>query len=391
MSDRPWTGPAYSTVQARVGQSHPKPIESTIEPNASASDLKSMSRHHPRLRIAIVLLAVCCRLSIAGDHHAVFKSVDNGQTWVRADVGLPVDSRINTFGSVEGTVLAGTDAGIYLSTDAGGTWQPTAGVAGSSGRVICIATFGTTQFAGIDGAGLLVSNDAGRSWSRDSRFPREKVRCLLVHQGELLAGTDAGGILVTKDGGANWERRSNGLPSQAQIFALAGVGGRLFAGLYSKGLFAWNPIASDWSKLEGVSPLVLASAGDTLIAGHNPGGIYWSETPHNAWMKGISRSVGELAPTPVAAAAELAAESPVWELGSNGELVLAGAAAGIFRSEDRGRTWTRAHVGLPKKRPGIAFLVGREFILACVPTNIAEPGPGNDPGAGFPTTSDRRD
>ena len=45
-------------------------------------------------------------------------------------------------------------------------------------------------------------------------------------------------------------------------------------------------------------------------------------------------------------------------------LVLAGAADGVFVSEDKGRTWTRSVLGLPPSCPGIAFLVTDSLVLA---------------------------
>ena len=60
----------------------------------------------------------------------------------------------------------------------------------------------------------------------------------------------------------------------------------------------------------------------------------------------------------------LATDAPIWELAADDKLVFVGAASGIYYSEDRGRNWTRARVGLPRVSPGVSFLLNRNFVLA---------------------------
>jgi hypothetical protein len=236
----------------------------------------------------------------------------------------------------------------------------------SSGRVISFAALGLRVFAGTDGKGLLMSADRGRSWTLERTFPSEKARCLLAHDGKVYAGTDADGVFAWSNVGQPWTPLSAGLPSQGQVFALSAVRGRLFAGLYGRGLYAWDKQKNSWVKTGPVTPLALASVRDTLIAGHNPGGLYWSGDLGASWSKGLAagRAVDPLVSFHSDDSGELSSEAPVWELGSGNDLVLAGAAAGIYYSTDRGRTWRRARKGLPEESPGIAFLLKRDFVLA---------------------------
>ncbi|MCX6604115.1 MAG: hypothetical protein NTV52_11030 [Acidobacteria bacterium] len=177
----------------------------------------------------------------------------------------------------------------------------------------------------------------------------KRLRSLLADRGRLLVGTEGEGVFVSGDAGRTWTGMAAGLPAQAQIFALTAVGETVFSGLYAKGLYSWNEREGRWVKVEGVSPLELASVGGTLVAGNNPGGLFWSEDGGKSWGKGTG---------------EVGGEAPVWELGAGGGRVFAGAGEGIFYSEDGGRKWVPARAGLPRVSPGISFFVRGEVVLA---------------------------
>jgi hypothetical protein len=147
-----------------------------------------------------------------------------------------------------------------------------------------------------------------------------------------------------------WIAHNAGLPPLSQIFALAFADDTIFAGLYAKGLYVRSSNEQRWTKAGTVKPLVLAAAAGTLAVGHNPGGIYWSERPKSTeWTK---------------AAGDFESAAPVWEMAADGNVVLAGMADGIFRSEDYGRTWSRTLKGLPAKSPGVSFLIQGNVIYA---------------------------
>lgn len=316
------------------------------------------------LAVVVALWGPCCLK--AGEVYAVFKSRDRGVSWVRADRGLPAASRVNALGAIEKELLAGTDSGIFHMTDEARGWQLASGPAAVSARTLCFATLGQTVFAGTDGSGVLASSDHGRSWVRQLAFPSPKVRCLLARDGLLYAGTDAEGVFCSHDAGRSWQPLSTGLPDRAQVFALAAIEDQVFAGLYSRGLYAWDRSRDLWSRRNTVVPLALAVVGDTLIAGHNPGGLYRSPDRGLSWSKGTAKddATALSAPGLAESSGELTPEAPVWEMAADDRLVVAGASAGIYLSADAGRTWVRARGGLPEGSPGIAFLVRPNLVLA---------------------------
>ncbi len=170
-----------------------------------------------------------------------------------------------------------------------------------------------------------------------------------------------------------------GLPANAQVFALTSIEGQLFAGLYAKGLYGWSESEEKWTQVggaAGIKPLALAVSDGVLIAGHNPGGIYWSGDRGGSWQRwspleeGGNASTFDSILTGVAESAKMkelpVIEAPIWEMAADWKLAIAGASDGIYLSKDLGRTWTRATSGLPAHGPGIAFHIGKGVIFAAV-------------------------
>jgi hypothetical protein len=288
----------------------------------------------------------------AAGKHGIYRTLDRGRSWVRSDQGIDAKFRINGFAELRGRVFAGTDGGVYVSMDEGRTWTLAAGT--SVGRVLSMAVVGDKVFAGTDKIGLIASGDGGLSWTRVRSLTGNYVRSLLASGGTLFAGMDVDGVLGSADGGASWVAMKKGLPLGGQIFAMAESKGRLYAGLYARGLYGWSE--GEWEKVGEVVPLELAALGEMLIAGHNPGGIHWSGDGGKRWAQATAVKSSDFG--------GLTAGAPVWKLGAGSGLAMAGAADGVFVSEDGGRTWARARTGLPTGAPGISFHIGAKYSLA---------------------------
>ncbi|WP_405242309.1 WD40/YVTN/BNR-like repeat-containing protein [Lentisalinibacter salinarum] len=154
--------------------------------------------------------------------------------------GYPV---LHTLAAPDGTLYAATahkiwGAHIYASTDGGDTWSALEGVpqyAPDSGRgatnsIWCLAAADDRLFAGIDPAGLFVSDDRGGSWQpvpglneHPTRSTWEPSRgCFAVHSvcvdpkrpGNIVAGVSAGGAYRSEDGGATWQPANAGVRAE---------------------------------------------------------------------------------------------------------------------------------------------------------------------------------
>jgi ligand-binding sensor domain-containing protein len=94
------------------------------------------------------------------------------------------------------TVYVGTDAGIYVSGDAGQSWRLVASALHHERvHALLIAPDGETLYAGLD-RGIVYSTDGGASWSAlGAGLRHATVYALALGEGEspaLFAGTNRG-------------------------------------------------------------------------------------------------------------------------------------------------------------------------------------------------------
>lgn len=87
-------------------------------------------------------------------------------------------------------------------------WKPTKGPYG--GNIRAFHEFNQRLYAGTDN-GLFVSSDQAESWSFINIGFQASITSLADMNGRLFAGTDGSGILCSSDNGSSWQRLSSGL------------------------------------------------------------------------------------------------------------------------------------------------------------------------------------
>ncbi|MEW6368699.1 MAG: hypothetical protein AB1714_29065 [Acidobacteriota bacterium] len=235
----------------------------------------------------------------------VFKSA--GGKWRSTNKGLSaMEVRALVFDPARpNRVCAATNAGVYRSTDHGntwstGTWMP----AGSSGsdvyqkrRINTLAVdLQGTIYAGSD-AGVFKSADGGLKWTEISNGLLNKTaRALAVDRASssvLYAGTLLG-VYKTTDGGAAWRQCASGVLGQTSVTSVAvdpTDSNVVYAGTWNKGVFrsanaggAWTPsragMGSSWSvssfAINPTNPkMVYASTIGAHIFQSSDGGKKW--------------------------------------------------------------------------------------------------------------------
>jgi photosystem II stability/assembly factor-like uncharacterized protein len=159
-----------------------------------------------------------------GSNSKVFKSTDTGATWIDVSTGLGKGG-IQALLYDGGTIFAGTPddtAGIYRSTNGGGSWQPGAAGLPVASLIRGQIGFGAYVFAGTQGDGIYRSSDHGNTWTKtdvnNSLLSHELVFAFCAKDNALYAGA-GNGIYKSTDAGTTFQRTSNGFPPNTNVTA----------------------------------------------------------------------------------------------------------------------------------------------------------------------------
>jgi photosystem II stability/assembly factor-like uncharacterized protein len=167
----------------------------------------------------------------AGTYHLPWKTMDGGKSWKPVIAGLIDDSDIMSL-RVDATnperVYLSACSGIYRSENQGGSWTKLQGIPYSARRTQAIVQDPgkpTTLYAGTT-EGLWVTRDAGESWKRTT--PKEWViNGVAVLRGanqeheRVVLGTEGQGILVSDDAGESFSASNAGFTHRV-VSQLAG-------------------------------------------------------------------------------------------------------------------------------------------------------------------------
>ncbi|MCS7261103.1 MAG: hypothetical protein NZ765_10035, partial [Anaerolineae bacterium] len=255
-------------------------------------------------------------LLIASDTAGVLRSTDGGRTWSSGEFPLRGDQACLATAE-DKTVFAALDNALVRSDDGGQTWQYLNGVPRGF-QITALAVSpryvndGVVLAAGR-GSGrvsIIRSDNHGETW--DVVFDTSRLGSTtgvaeisaiafppdFAASQAVFAWLDYGGLLTSTDGGRNWHLRAremNHYVAQAMVFSPDGTR------LYLAALYGYVLVSSD-------------------------GGVSWSD---------LSDTISD---------------SRAWSsdllFDTAGVLYLA-TDVGVYRSEDAGKTWQRASVGLP--------------------------------------------
>ena len=253
------------------------------------------------------------------------------------------------------TVYAGTDQGVYRSMDSGATWAKS-GTGGSAVQVMSIDASGNTVIAGLYGIGVTVSTDGGATWkgSRDG-FDVPDVFSVAIRGTELLAGT-VDGLYRSQDGGTSWTLHVAGSYPAIQVtgtdaFALE-VGGALY---HSPA--AGQPFVMTIEDFTTSNPFIslasLASEGDRFYAGGDRGAVFRSEDRGVTWTR-----VGANSAVKIPFSSIVVALVP-----AQGFLLACTSTRGVYLSGDRGDKWVHAGQGLPIGNTRGLMVIGGKILV----------------------------
>jgi ligand-binding sensor domain-containing protein len=210
--------------------------------------------------------------------YSVFRSTNGGTDWTMLYAGIGDDRFINALTiDSSGNIYAGTDLGVYKSTNDGDMWYQSNN--GLMDTVVCELTVSPSQLILAASEKLMyISSDGGATWVPQDLIGAEPECFTVSENGYVFAGNVLGVYRSVGDI-TNWTRLNDGLTNSETIQSICfSSNGNLFAGL-STGAYASDDNGITWRR---------TGLGDeNVIALHSdrPNGLLFAGTEY-----GITRS-----------------------------------------------------------------------------------------------------
>jgi photosystem II stability/assembly factor-like uncharacterized protein len=306
-------------------------------------------------------------------------TLDGGRTWRKVEAGW--DGRVDavTIAGAQPAWILATDRGrLYRSSD-GLRWVPWGDGLGRRGAVFFLATDperADRLFAGTEN-GLYLSSNGGLGWQPSPAGPGDpSADALALGSDGLLYLANVDGVYVSTDSGGSWDRRSEGLPP-VPILAVAvapSAPNVVYAGASGAGLFrsdnggrTWSVTGWDGASVPGIAvhpadpDRVYFRVAFERVYSSDDGGhsVRARWTGFTTFTEIMSLAIDSRAPDRLYAggtdtlyrsldgAASWQAAAPdldgqtVFALLADGvrDRLVAGATKGVYASGDDGRTW----------------------------------------------------
>ncbi len=234
-------------------------------------------------------------------------------------------------------------AGLYESDDAGKSWKQLDGMRGKSVYALAVWPGDDRVMAAGTDEGVWRTTDAGASWERVSSPGNDGMQTIVSlaldpkDPGVIYAGTPHLPWKTT-DGGKNWRSIHDGMIDDSDVFTIrvdASQPDRIYASACS-GIYCSRNAGGEWTKLQGIPGTDRRTHAivqdpqhpQTLYAGTTVG--IWKTTDGGAtWVKKSTHDINGLVVDPL----------------DGRILYLATEAGGIYKSTDGGETYRVVNQG----------------------------------------------
>ncbi len=264
---------------------------------------------------------------VAGTYnYGTLVSQNNGQNWLQTSFLI---EWANTLAVTGNFVFAGTNTGIFLTTNSGQLWNrlPVNTINVNALVVTAPTIIGSLLLAGNSAGQVFLSRDYGQNWSQTASFTTHAVYALSANGPVIYAGTQSDGVFYSVNNGQTWTQSTL---NNKTIYSIATSNSKVFAGTYADGVYFSSDNGQTWAQTSLNTGFIksLAVNGSYVYAG-TTNNVYVSSDGGVTWN-----------------ASGLALNQPVNTISVYDKYVFAGVAGlGVYVSSDNGTTWTPRNEG----------------------------------------------
>lgn len=305
-------------------------------------------------------------LFVNGEVGGIFRSSDNGETWVAVNNGLPEYPHCYSFASYGDSIYAAiAGQGLFFSNDFGDNW-----IAINNGiesiTSYAITVDGSDIFLGYSEGGLYVSSDHGSSWTHRAGPVAGQVTSLAVLNGTLYASATS--IFKSNDKGASWTMAKELFDGNNKVAA------------YDNSLYVLrHPLlvstndGDSWEEMNfgSLNANALYAQNDEIYIAGGSGEMFYSDDTGATWTgyydvnvngtgRGVIKHDGSLFMSTENGVFKSTDNGATWSEKNNGlanqvinhiavddAKIIAAGFSGLSISNDEGATWTTADFGTP--------------------------------------------
>lgn len=156
----------------------------------------------------------------------VFRTFDNGNTWLQAFSGLSVNMEVYNIDEFGGSLYAATSTALMKSNDLGASWQQVGNtnwrvrsVQGAYGALVILGDFGAQRSTNFGATWLPAMNDGAPSYGNPTIDNCPAGSELIAYDGKFFAITKSAsqGVFRSLDNGATWAAYNDGFTPQNQF------------------------------------------------------------------------------------------------------------------------------------------------------------------------------
>lgn len=154
-----------------------------------------------------------------------------------------------------GNLFAGTNGGVYLSTNNGTSWAKASSSLMTTYVLSLAVDAPGNLFAGTCGDGIFLSTNEGIDWTTvNNGLTATNVSSLAVSATNLFAGTPSRGVFRSTDNGNNWSQIDTGLTTTYVQSLAINSNGYVFAGTQGGGVFRSAQVTTAIDEVVGAIP-----------------------------------------------------------------------------------------------------------------------------------------